>query len=128
MHTYTDARYAYIYWSDGNFHAAEQFKKSAFFKNSSVDHGGPLALGFIDDPLYIQPMPLGYNIIKRDRFQIQDIEKIIEIYNRTGVSPISWYSQLIWDFIQKNYKSQKNTIILIILMISTSAEKSFLNM
>lgn len=104
LKSYTKDRRAYEYWSDGNIHAANQFMGSSFFSGISADHIGPISLGFIHDPRYLQPMPSGDNSAKRDRLQREDIEKIIEIYKRTGVYPMSWYSKLIWEYILKNYK------------------------
>ena len=105
LKSYTKDRRAYEYWSDGNIHAANQFMGSAFFKGVSADHVGPISLGFVHDPRYLQPMLGGENSSKRDRLQLIDIEKIIETEARTGVYPMSWYSCLIWEFIKANYKS-----------------------
>ncbi len=66
LKSYTKDRRAYEYWSDGNIHAANQFMGSAFFDGTSADHIGPISLGFIHDPRYLQPMPGGDNSSKRD--------------------------------------------------------------
>lgn len=110
LKSYTKDRRAYEYWSDGNIHAANQFMGSSFFDGISADHIGPISLGFIHDPRYLQPMTTSDNSSKRDRLQLEDIEKIIETYNRTKVYPMSWYSKLIWEYILKNYSSHKNLI------------------
>lgn len=110
LKSYTKDRRAYEYWSDGNIHAANQFMGSPFFDGISADHIGPISLGFIHDPRYLQPMPGGDNSAKRDRLQIEDIEKIIETYSRTGVYPMSWYSKIIWEFILSNYKSHPESV------------------
>lgn len=110
LKSYTRDRRAYEYWSDGNIHAANQFMGSSFFDGISADHIGPISLGFIHDPRYLQPMSGGDNSAKRDRLQIEDIETIIETYNRTKVYPMSWYSSLIWEFILKNYKSHTTIV------------------
>lgn len=110
LKSYTRDRRAYEYWSDGNIQAANQFMGSSFFYGISADHIGPISLGFIHDPRYLQPMPSGDNSAKRDRLQIEDIEIIIETYNRTKVYPMSWYSSLIWEFILKNYKSHASIV------------------
>lgn len=110
LKSYTKDRRAYEYWSDGNIHAANQFMGSPFFDGISADHIGPISLGFIHDPRYLQPMSGGDNSAKRDRLQIEDIEKIIETYNRTGVYPMSWYSKDIWEFILSNYKAHPNFV------------------
>lgn len=110
LKSYTKDRRAYEYWSDGNIHAADEYMGSSFFKGTSADHIGPISLGFVHDPRYLQPMPGGDNSAKRDRLQIEDIEKIIETYNRTGVYPMSWYSKIIWEFILKNYKTHKSIV------------------
>jgi hypothetical protein len=55
-------------------------------------------------------MSSGDNSSKRDRLQIVDIENIIETKHRTGVSPISWYSKLIWEYIEANYATNPNKV------------------
>lgn len=103
LKSYTKDRRAYEYWSDGNIHAANQFMGSTFFDGISADHIGPISLGFVHDPRYLQPMTSGDNSTKRDRLQVEDIELIIETEDRTGVYPMSWQSKLIWEFIKSNY-------------------------
>lgn len=110
LKSYTKDRRAYEYWSDGNIHAANQFMGSDFFAGTSADHIGPISLGFVHDPRYLQPMPGGDNSAKRDRLQLEDIEKIISTEQRTGVYPMSWYSKLIWEHIRKNYSTNKHKI------------------
>lgn len=110
LKTYNKDRRAYEYWSDGNIHAANQFMSSVYFKGTSADHIGPISLGFVHDPSYLQPMPGGENSSKRDRLQLVDIENIIKIEERTGVYPMSWYSKLIWEFIKSNYSIFPNKV------------------
>ena len=110
LKSYTRDRRAYEYWSDGNIHAANQFMGSSFFNGISADHIGPISLGFIHDPRYLQPMSSGDNSAKRDRLQIKDIETIIATYNHTNVYPMSWYSKLIWEYILKNYKNHSSIV------------------
>ncbi len=110
LKSYTKDRRAYEYWSDGNIHAANQFMGSNFFDGVSADHIGPISLGFVHDPRYLQPMKGGENSSKRDRLQIVDIEKIIETEKRTSVYPMSWQSKLIWEFIKKNYSSNQDKV------------------
>lgn len=110
LKSYTKDRRAYEYWSDGNIHAANQFMGSTFFKGTSADHIGPISLGFIHDPRYLQPMSSSDNSTKRDRLQYEDIEKIIEIERRTRIYPMSWYSRLIWEYIRTNYKANPNKV------------------
>lgn len=110
LKSYTKDRRAYEYWSDGNIHAANQFMGSSFFKGTSADHIGPISLGFIHDPHYLQPMKSNDNSSKRDRLQVEDVEKIIETYNKTKVYPMSWFSSLIWDFIKQNYQKNKDKV------------------
>lgn len=105
LKSYTKDRRAYEYWSDGNIHAANQFMGSQFFKNTSADHIGPISLGFVHDPAYLQPMAGSDNSSKRDRLQLEDIETILETQRRTNIYPMSWYSRLIWEYICKNYKA-----------------------
>ena len=110
LKSYTKDRRAYEYWSDGNIHAANQFMGSSFFKGTSADHIGPISLGFIHDPRYLQPMSSSDNSTKRDRLQYEDIEKIIETERRTGVYPMSWYSRLIWEHIRANYRANPGKV------------------
>lgn len=104
LKSYTKDRRAYEYWSDGNIHAANQFMGSQFFAGTSADHIGPISLGFIHDPRYLQPMSNSDNSTKRDRLQYDDVEKIVAIEKKTGIYPMSWYSSLLWEFIKSNYK------------------------
>lgn len=110
MKTYTNDRRAYEYWSDGNIYAANKFMGSKFFKGTTADHIGPISLGFVHDPRYLQPMPGGDNSSKRDRLQFEDIEKILVVEKRTGVYPMSWYSKEIWEYIKKNYKNNREKV------------------
>ena len=110
LKSYTKDRRAYEYWSDGNIHAANQFMGSSFFDGTSADHIGPISLGFVHDPRYLQPMPGGDNSSKRDRLQIVDIESIIETEKRTGVYPMSWQSKIIWEFIKANYSANPDKV------------------
>jgi len=104
LKSYTKDRRAYENWSDGNLHAANMFMGSRFFDGVSADHIGPISLGFVHDPRYLQPMPKGENSTKRDRLTTQDISLICEIENKTDVYPMSWYSTELWEFIKSNYK------------------------
>ena len=110
LKSYTKDRRAYEYWSDGNIHAANQFMGSSFFNGISADHIGPISLGFVHDPRYLQPMSTGDNSSKRDRLQIIDIESIIETEQRTGIYPMSWQSRLIWEFIKANYSANPDKV------------------
>ena len=110
LKSYTQDRRAYEYWSDGNIHAANQFMGSSFFKGISADHIGPISLGVVHDPRYLQPMAGSDNSSKRDRLSVEDVKKIIEVRNRTKIVPISWYSIKIWDFIEKNYQKNEGLV------------------
>lgn len=110
LKSYTKDRRAYEYWSDGNIHAANQFMGSSFFNGISADHIGPISLGFVHDPRYLQPMLSGDNSSKRDRLQSCDIDRIIETESKTGIYPMSWYSKLIWEHIKSNYKLEPNKV------------------
>lgn len=105
LKSYTKDRRAYEYWSDGNIHAANQFMGSDFFAGTTADHIGPISLGFIHDPHYLQPMDGSSNSAKRDRLQLVDIVEITKTFERTRVYPMSWYSRDIWEYIQTNYKN-----------------------
>lgn len=110
MKSYTKDRRAYEYWSDGNIHAANQFMGSSFFEGVSADHIGPISLGFVHDPSYLQRMSNSDNSAKRDRLQLDDIEKIIETENRTKTYPMSWQSKLLWEHIKCNYETHREII------------------
>lgn len=110
LKSYTQDRRAYEYWSDGNIRAANQFMGSDCFKGTSADHTGPISLGFVHDPRYLQPMSSHDNSAKRDRLQYEDVEKIIKIENKTGMYPMSWYSRLIWEHIELNYKEYPDKV------------------
>ncbi|MDY5059152.1 MAG: hypothetical protein SPE52_00255, partial [Staphylococcus simulans] len=84
MRTYNKDRRAYENWSDGNIHAANKFMNSLKFKNLSADHIGPISLGFKHDPVFLQPMTRSQNSAKRDRLQLEDINKLIEIEEKTN--------------------------------------------
>lgn len=103
LKSYNKDRRAYEYWNDGNIQAANQFMGSSFFNNMSADHIGPISLGFVHDPLYLQPMLNGDNSSKRDRLQRVDIKKMIQIEKRTNTTAISWYAKELWEFIKENY-------------------------
>lgn len=103
LKSYTKDRRAFEYWSDGNIHAANLFMGSSFFNGISADHIGPISLGFVHDPRYIQPMSGSDNSTKRDRLQLVDIQKILLTEKRTKVYPMSWYSALIWEYIRSRY-------------------------
>lgn len=104
MKSYNRDRRAYEYWSDGNIHAANMFMNSQFFGGVSADHIGPISLGFVHDPRYLQPMGKGDNSAKRDRLTLVDIEKILRVESRTKIYPMSWYSSIVWEYIKRNYK------------------------
>ena len=113
LKSYSKDRRAYEYWNDGNIHAADQFMGSHFFYNMSADHIGPISLGFVHDPLYLQPMLNRDNSSKRDRLQKVDIEKMIQIEKRTQTRAISWYAIEIWKFIKENYLFVKDDFLVL---------------
>lgn len=113
MKSYTRDRRAYEYWSDGNIHAANMFMGSQFFKGVSADHIGPISLGFVHDPHYLQPMSRSGNSTKRDRLTVLDIDKILKVESRTGVYPISWYSAIIWEYIKHSYRRNPEKVPLV---------------
>ncbi|MBC2053442.1 Alw26I/Eco31I/Esp3I family type II restriction endonuclease [Listeria welshimeri] len=108
MATYNKDRRAYEYWSDGNIAAANQLMRDAsIFTGMSADHIGPISLGFIHDPLYLQPMVSSDNSSKRDRLYDEDILKLINIERVSGVSPASFFSKELWEFIKQDYTSKR---------------------
>lgn len=110
LKTYTKDRRAYEYWSDGNIHAADEFMGSTFFRNASADHIGPISLGFVHDPKYLQKMTSSDNSTKRDRLSVNDVEKIIKIEKTSDVYAMSWYSKIIWEYIKLHYKSEPDKV------------------
>jgi Alw26I/Eco31I/Esp3I family type II restriction endonuclease len=110
LKSYSKDRRAYEYWSDGNIHAANQFMGSSFFEGTSADHIGPISLGFVHDPRYLQPMPGGDNSAKRDRLQLVDIVHAIEVEDRTGICAMSWFSRMLWEYIKQNYAHNQRKI------------------
>ena len=110
LKSYTKDRRAYEYWSDGNIHAANKFMGSSFFDGVSADHIGPISLGFVHDSNYLQPMGTSDNSAKRDRLQFEDIETLISVEVRTNTKAISWYSEVIWEYIKNNYLSNTEKI------------------
>ena len=110
LKTYTKDRRAYEYWSDGNIHAANQYMGSSYFAGESADHVGPISLGFVHDSLFLRKMPSGDNSAKRDRLLYDDIVSLIQIEKTNNVKAISWYSELIWDYIKKNYKNDEKLL------------------
>ncbi|EHL2480991.1 hypothetical protein KDF88_003028, partial [Enterococcus faecalis] len=102
MATYNKDRRAYEYWSDGNIAAANQLMRDQLiFNGLSADHIGPISLGFIHDPLYLQPMTSSDNSSKRDRLYDADIINLINREETTKVSPASFFSRKIWEFIKQ---------------------------
>lgn len=103
MKTYSKDRRAYENWSDGNIHAANKFMKSKYFIGLSADHIGPISLGFIHDPRFMQPMSSGDNSSKRDRLEQSDIKKLIELESRYNLLPVSWFSEKIWKALKADF-------------------------
>ncbi|GFH63156.1 MAG: Alw26I/Eco31I/Esp3I family type II restriction-modification system subunit R [Candidatus Desulfovibrio kirbyi] len=111
LKSYTKDRRAYEYWSDGNLHAADMFMGSQSFSVMSADHMGPISLGFVHDPRYIRPMTNSDNSTKRDRLLVDDIKAILTVEAASDVSPMSWFSAEIWEFIKTNYDKQHADIV-----------------
>ena len=106
MASYNRDRRAYEYWVDGNIAAANQLMRdSTIFGDMSADHIGPISLGFIHDPIYLQPMISRDNSAKRDRLGDDDMQKLISLENQTGISPSSHFAEIVWSYIKKDYLS-----------------------
>lgn len=110
LRTYGKDRRAYEFWSDGNIYAANIFMHSHYFIGTSADHIGPISLGFVHDPHYLQPMSSGENSSKRDKLSLEDINSLIEIETKTGVPAISSFSSELWAYIKKNYRNHAEEI------------------
>lgn len=97
LKSYTKDRRAYEYWSDGNIVAANKFMGSKYFDGFSADHIGPISLGFIHDPHFLQRMSGSANSSKRDRLKMEDFNLIKEKENKYKIIPISWFASEIWS-------------------------------
>lgn len=106
LRSYNKDRRAYEYWSDGNIHAANKYMNSQYFQGISADHIGPISLGFIHDPRFIQPMNRGENSSKRDRLDYDDFEKLIYLEEKYEISPVSWFAKKIWSNLKEQYKNR----------------------
>lgn len=107
LRSYGKDRRAYVYWSDGNIHAANKFMTSSHFKEQSADHIGPISLGFIHDSRFIQPMSSGDNSSKRDRLDITAIQKLIQLEKQLQICPVSWFAKKIWDELKNKYSKNE---------------------
>ncbi|MCD8801641.1 hypothetical protein K1Y24_06670 [Mammaliicoccus sciuri] len=106
MATYTKDRRAYEYWADGNIVAANSLMGNKdIFITDSADHIGPVSLGFIHDPHYIEPLSRSENSSKRDRLTNDSLDKIISIENSTNILPVSFFAKEIWHFIKDDYQN-----------------------
>lgn len=106
LRSYNKDRRAYEYWSDGNIHAANKYMNSQYFQGISADHIGPISLGFIHDPIFIQPMSRGENSSKRDRIDYDDFKKLIYLEEKYEISPVSWFAKKIWSNLKEQYKNR----------------------
>lgn len=97
LKSYTKDRRAYEYWSDGNIVAANKFMGSKYFDGVSADHIGPISLGFIHEPHFLQRMSGSANSSKRDRLKMEDFNLIKEKENKYKITPISWFASEIWS-------------------------------
>lgn len=108
MKTYSKDRRAYENWSDGNIHAANKFMKSKYFDGLSADHIGPVSLGFVHDPRFLQPMSSGDNSSKRDRLEKDDVNKLINLESKYNLLPISWFSEKLWRTLKADFLKNNN--------------------
>lgn len=108
LRLYGKDRRAYEYLNDGNIVAANNFMNSDYFKNSSADHIGPISLGFVHDPHFIQKMSSSQNSSKRDRLYFKDFNKLKDIEKDQNINPSSWYSSQIWSDMKKHVKNNKD--------------------
>ena len=108
LYSYGKDRRAYEYWSDGNIHAANKFMYSDFFRGTSADHVGPISLGFIHDSVTLRKMSKGLNSSKRDRLLYDDIIELQKIEDLNNICVMSWYSEMIWEYIKNNFEKTSN--------------------
>lgn len=97
LKSYTKDRRAYEYWSDGNIVAANKFMGSKYFSGVSADHIGPISLGFIHDPHFLQRMSGSANSSKRDRLRLDDFNLLKDKEKEYRITPISWFASEIWE-------------------------------
>ncbi|MGL5712942.1 MAG: hypothetical protein ACRCXT_16820 [Paraclostridium sp.] len=107
MGSYSKDRRAYEYWSDGNIPLANKYMKSKYFKGETADHIGPISLGFKHESVFIEKATSRDNLSKGDRISEVDIEKLINLEQKYNNSSISWYGEIIWEFIKENYQNLK---------------------
>lgn len=108
MATYTKDRRAYEYWADGNIVAANTLMgDKRIFEIDSADHIGPISLGFIHDPNYIEPLSRSANSSKRDRLTKESLNKLIFIENNIHICPVSFFAKEIWCFIKCDFQKEK---------------------
>lgn len=96
LRSYSKDRRAYEYWSDGNIVAANKFMSSKYFSGASADHIGPISLGFVHDPHFLQKMSGADNSSKRDRLEMNDYKLIKKKEKECNITPISWFALDIW--------------------------------
>ena len=82
------------------------YMNSSYFQGISADHIGPISLGFIHDPRFIQPMSKGENSSKRDRLDYDDFEKLIYLEEKYKISPVSWFAKKIWCKFKEKFKNK----------------------
>jgi Alw26I/Eco31I/Esp3I family type II restriction endonuclease len=110
MRSYSKDRRAYENWSDGNIHAANKFMSSKYFKGQSADHIGPISLGFIHDSRFLTPLSSGDNSAKNNKLDFLDIEKLILLEQEHSISAVSWYANIIWDWIKFEFARENRKL------------------
>ncbi|MEG1312351.1 MAG: hypothetical protein RR942_17775 [Romboutsia sp.] len=104
MDSYNKDRRAYEYWSDGNISLANKYMKSKYFKGATADHIGPISLGFKHESVFMQRATSSENSSKRDRISEIDIKKLLKLERKYNNNSMSWYGEIIWEFIKNNYQ------------------------
>lgn len=105
MDSYNKDRRAYEYWSDGNISLANKYMKSHYFKGATADHIGPISLGFKHESVFMQRATASENSSKRDRLSEIDIKKLIKLERKYSKNSMSWYGEILWEFIKNNYQN-----------------------
>ncbi len=110
LRRYGEDRRAYELWSDGDWKLASFLMKAYNAKGLSPDHIGPLSLGFVHDPINLQPMTKRKNSAKGNRITKKDIKKLMCL-EKAGNQIISWHSKYAWDqnklFVENGKISEK---------------------
>lgn len=113
MKTYTTDRRVFVYWSEGNWIAADRMMglvRARFASHPcadggsgppSPDHIGPLSLGFTHRPEF-RLLSKSANSSKNNRMTLWDVEYLRRRESQ-GASVETWYATSIWQALRAPY-------------------------